>query len=538
MIHPSRRWRFIQEIEDQGYYEDEIVQHQVSEHRAIRRSYSEKFTQDEIATGEVIAQLRLAASCTPPALPIVYAVEITKDRLSYIMELVEGVEVVHLVRQKEFTRPRPWSSFAIKLVDELVLLRRTGARFERLPLEHLVIADNNELRIRQRFPVGPLDHELVARSRFLQRFEIIERGGVYTSTAPPNEAAELEAARDILLKAASANTANTFDELRQEVLANPERHSSPLARIDSSIAEFLFRINTGTGSADIRTLDQLRSRLQQFRSDAISAAADQTSTWNQPAAPPPPEAKPAKPAFTTDEPAANPFHHKPVAADYNVDESPAMPSFGGGAQTPPPKPARKKEPPPPLSPVDDDVNPFAMGAPPAPPSGGETTAKHPSGAHMPTPPRPRRSGPLVSPVMVRNLVVAIGVIGVVIALAVIVPPMLNRTPVDSTPPIAVISGSGTISARVNERVTLDASESRDETAATLSYYWQVISPAGGKGLFVEPGGGQVTETATFVTRSPRVIVQFLNSESYVVELKVNDGTLFSQPVTVTVAVGR
>lgn len=542
MIHPSRRWRFIQELEDQGYYEDEIVQHQVSEHRAIRRSYSEKFSQDEIASGEVIAQMRLAANCMAPALPIVYAVEITKDRLSYIMELVEGVEVVHLLRQKEFTKPRPWSSFAIKLVEELVHLRRTGARFEKLPLDHLVIAENDELRIRQRFPVGPLDPDLVAKSRFLQRFEIIERGGVYTSNTPPDEAAEMEAIRDILLKAAAANTSSTFDELRQEVLAHPERHSSPLARIDSTIAEFLFRMNTGSGSGDIRTLDLLRSRLQQFRSDAISAAtADQTTMWNQPPAAPPPQAKPARPAFNPDEPADNPFHHKPVAADYNVDESPATPSFGGGASTPPPKPARRKEapPPPPVGPIDEDINPFAMGAPPVASSpGGDAPARPSPAVPLPTPPRPRRSGPLVSPAMVRNLVIAVGVIGVVVALAVIVPPMLNRAPVDSTPPVAVISGSGTISARVNERITLDASESRDETATTLSYSWQVVSPAGGKGLFVDPGGGQVTETASFVTRSPSVIVQFLNAESYVVELRVNDGTLFSQPTAVTVEVAR
>ncbi len=202
MIHPSRRWRFINQLEDRGYCEDEVVQHNVTELRALRRSFSEKFTEDEVAVEEVRKQTKIAARCNPPALPRLFALEKVEGYLTLVTELVEGVQLETLVEKKRFAKSREWVEFAISLTNELIELRNQDVKFERLDYKHLVVTDSNEIRITTRQPVGKLDAEVLAESKFLKRFEIRNQGGVYTAPGKPDEQAELWAIREILANAA------------------------------------------------------------------------------------------------------------------------------------------------------------------------------------------------------------------------------------------------------------------------------------------------------------------------------------------------
>ena len=88
MIHPSEKWRFVEPLGDKGFFEDDVVQHVVTEHRAMRRALSERVSADPVALEEVRQQASLAATYNAPALPRVYAVEMVKGRITIIMTMM------------------------------------------------------------------------------------------------------------------------------------------------------------------------------------------------------------------------------------------------------------------------------------------------------------------------------------------------------------------------------------------------------------------------------------------------------------------
>ena len=93
---------------------------------------------------------------------------------------------------------------------------------------------------------------------------------------------------------------------------------------------------------------------------------------------------------------------------------------------------------------------------------------------------------------------------------------------DNIKPVAEITG-GNVSCMVNESVILDGSGSSDDNGDILSFNWQLTKPEGSSTIIADA-------TSVEASVTPDV------AGEYVISLTVNDGTIDSDPATVTIAV--
>ncbi len=546
MIHPSARWRFIQEISDKGYFEDEIVQHHLIEFRALRRSFSEKFCGDDAAVREALDQARLAARCNSPLMPIVYAAEKVQGRLCIIMELIRGRPVTELVGRSKFSRTRDWAAFTHRLLDNLLTARDAGARFERIVLEHFIISPTGEVRIVERSPVGLLTREKFESSHYLQRIAAQTGGGVYTSEELPDERGELDALREILVKVAAGNVKADIGKLREVVLKEPNMYPSPLAGIEKEVAEILLRMQLdGENGSPIHSLAELRDVVASLNKRAQS----QRKTASTGAAPPLPYAQasegasaPLKPlnleaSQSSGSSGARALYEMPVAPSGPVQTPPKdsptgqrssgqqQRGSGTGAEpvpkTPPPKPARK-----PAKAagnvVDDDINPFASD------EEVEDIKKEASKTPVKAPIKVSSSESKGSK---QKIIVASLLAVAVIAIAAVTLPPLLVSSGPNAEPTAAVAPANPGPYTVNEPVPVDASPSTDPEASSLTYYWRVLSPSEeGSVIFTEVETERANTSRSFATKTPRIVLQFQGAGTYRIGLKVYDGAQYSEQV--------
>lgn len=523
MISPSARWRFVEELADRTYYEDEIVQHQLIEFRALRRSFSEKFCKDPVALEEARRQARLAARNVSSLLPVLFCQEEIEGRHTVVMELVKGDMMRDRVAREEFKRPRKWFPFAQKLLEELIDGRSMGARYDRLSLDHLVISPSGEFRVSTRFPVGRVAPDVLESSPMLQRLEAMENGGVYTSNAPPDEIAELKAICEVLTKAAAGSVSSGYKELRQIAMKNPKMYPSELAGIEKAVAEILLRLSGDSSAPGIMTLEALRDEIRRNTDSAVSAdprsgAAPQLEYVSVPET-----YSPSKPksgigsAASSRSPSPDPSSARSsdrLAKMSGLDtgdapkadtKSPVSPDPGSAPQL---KPKKQKTPS-----IEEDFNPYA--------SAEEVSEKK----------KEESSKPILAPVASNGgggkskilLYVGGGVLlalGGLIVVAFVLPMLQASAP--NEPPIAGLAELESRQFRINEPVPLDASPSKDPEGAELTYYWTIISPSGSTGIFTEVATERFIDGSTFATKTPNVTLQMQSSGIYVLELKVND----------------
>lgn len=591
MIHPSEKWRFVEPLGDKGFFEDDVVQHVVTEHRAMRRALSERVSADPVALEEVRQQASLAATYNAPALPRVYAVEMVKGRITIIMELVTGAPLDDEINHQKFVHPYEWASFACKLLEELLELRQCATRFHKLDSEHIVLQDSGDIRITSRWPVGTVQPPTLEASPVLQRMVEQPRVGVYTSTAPANEAAEIEAVKNILARMAAGSTRHTFDQLREEALKAPNMHASPLAGVDVVIANILMGMHPrpqGTGEftnlfnvhAVIKRLcdDEMRRMAEAQQAAAamgmqrqsgivpnlytgqgstLDSQVVRTSSANVPVYRDPITGAPKDPVTGSYREVVNPLRdaHTPPRDHQSHGSS--------SGQRPPIVP-------------DEDHNPYAPPATMAhaPGAGHAAPAKDPISA---TPRRDSRSGNRVASASVDAVnpyaterdadsgpVLQVGsakhsapapvyrapsnvgkklvpIIGGIVAVALLVAgvifvlPMLKPKP-PNTKPVAAIAPLAKTTVMVNEIVMIDASGSKDGENDKLTYYWVQKAPTDGRVSLTESGTSIGGERKEFATQSPKIDAQFFTIGDFSFELKVGDGQSFSDPATIDVKV--
>lgn len=516
MIHASERYRFIQEIQDRAFYEEEVVQHILMEHRAARRSFSEKGSRDPVAAEEIRAQAALAAGCNAPALPIVYVLEEVKGRITIVYELVQGQPLEEMINRGRFSKPRDWADFALRLCDELLEIRRVGGRLDRIAIDQLAITPSNEVRFIHRHSVGAISRERVESSQYLQRL-MVTPSGVYTSKGEElAEDTELLALRELLTRAGCGSTKKTYDALRAEVVRAPEMHSSPLASVDHGIAEVLssMRVSAFDG-APLGTLEKVREAIAALKREAAYAGGRETqSTIARP---------------SSSEGTIPPAGGQGTASPWT---SPAQTEYRSAAPTPPPTPSRAPSAPPPrpvpTGPVvEDDANPFLAGPSTRPTVPSAAAALTTSALQHPA--TSRRPFPWVG--VVSTLVAAAVVAGLVIVVA---PLMKGRAP--NVEPVAAIAPLATASVRNGDRVILDAGPSSDPEGEPLAYHWRYVAPGDGTVLFAEPGSSRPTSARSYSLRSATVQMQFLTTGRNTMELRVYDGAFMSEPVEVVVEV--
>ncbi|MCC6546499.1 hypothetical protein IT570_04960 [Candidatus Sumerlaeota bacterium] len=596
MIHPSDKWRFVEPLGDKGFFEDDVVQHIVTEHRALRRAMSERASADPVCLEEVTQQASLAATYTAPALPRIYCMETVRGRATIIMELVTGAPLDDEINHQKFIAPYEWASFASKLIDELLELRQCSTRFHKLDSEHIVLQDSGDIRITSRWPVGTVQPPTLEASPLLQRMVEQQRVGVYTSTAPANEAGEVEAVKNILTRMAAGSTRHSFEQLREEVRRAPNMHSSALAGVDVAIARILMGMHPrpdGTGEFtnlfnvqavvkrlcedEARRIAEAKAQMASFRSGAHHQGT--TPTFGGQGTPiDSPVARSSSPHVPIYRDPVTGAPKDPVTGSYRevagalreaAHHTPAKdpPSHGSGQ-----RPAITT--PHPHSP-DEDLNPYAP--PPAmvhaPGTGQHAPARDPisgsvrrdsrSGQPVRNVPTedvnpyavaakdepsgrvlqvgPARTHAPAAPVYRPPSNVAKKIIPIVIAIIVIgagvvfILPMLKSKP-PNTKPVALIAPMASSTATVNEIVTIDASGTKDGENDKLTYYWEQKAPADGRVSLTESGTSNGGERKEFATQASRIDAQFFTSGDFKLELKVGDGQSFSDPVTVDIKV--
>lgn len=545
MIHPSERWRFVQEIDDKGFYEDEMVIHHLTGLRAFRRSFSEKFSADKSAVQVVLDQMKLAARSQATMLPFVFVAENVNGRLTLVMELVEGQSVLDLVSRRTLSKPREWARFAIKLLNAMVEARKVGARFDRLSLAHMTLTPNGELHLTRRFPMGNISKQEIEHSEYLERLDMIRDGGVYTSKQPPDERTELRVLSEVLCKIASGSVKNTLNFLKNEVKANPTYHSSPLASVEREIAEIILQMN-GSGEGDpIYSFDQLIRILGPIanppKQERITPSPQGVATTpSQTPLPggaiiPPSAIQSASPIPSTppldfrngDDTISNPFETPQIVASQQPDKFPTPASSSG---TPTPSPQL-----PPSSAVEEEINPYAAAplSPPSPiPSNLSTNGSDSAFPGVTSPPQP--TGEKVSKKL--NLTFLLWGAIAVIALALIVGGAIFATSFFSSdkqnsPPVAEFVEQKLGTFKINEPVLLDGSLSRDlDEGDNLNYSWTLVRPAKASIIFTDPETNISKEALSFMTKSPKVTINFQNHGIHEIRLQVNDGQRYSQPV--------
>lgn len=543
MITPSARWRFVEEIDDKGYFEDELVQHHLVEFRALRRSFSDKFCADKIAVEEVCEQMKLAARCNSTLLPIVFAIEEVEGRLTVIMELIKGQGIKHLVTRGELSKARPFSEFAHRFVRNLLDARQVGARFDRLDVNQIVIVPSGDICVTQRFPIGRIPPERLEKSPYLRRLNAQIAGGVYTANEPPDERAELHVLREMLTKAAAGSTKISFDELRAEAAQNPRMYHSPLARVDKEIAQILIRLSSDPGAdGQIISMEGLEDALSSLKR-ASQAKKEQPglekpleyATYDNL----PPSVAPPSPGSSPVTPLPSPRISQSL---YKMPDESALPEksgetsgikagpaplpdpISGGMKSPAPKKTKVKKAAAGLD-MPEDLNPYASDEEKA-----AARVKEQSSGSVLSPVARRKTdkGPIIKMASIGFLAIILIAAGIVF-----VPPLLS-SPEPNEPPVARVMPLGSAFA-VNEEVHLDASGSSDPEGQDLIFFWQTESPDTVV-IYTDPETGRVSSKANFVVRSPKIIAQFQGAGEHVLELKVKDQAQFSEPVRVSVTV--
>lgn len=591
MIHPSDRWRFIEAIGDRGYFEDDVVQHSLTDHRAFRRSFSEKLCGDPVAIAEVKEQTRLAAASHAPALPRIYMCEEVKGRFTVISELIEGTPLEEEINRQKYVRPLDWANFAMQLLDELQELRHAQVRFHKLSHEHIVVLDSGDIKIAQRWPVGSVLPATLDSSATLQRMYVQTRCGVFVSNAPADEAGEIEALKQILIRMAAGASKFSFEQLRDEVRKAPHLHPSPLANVDYSISQILMGMHPrpdGTGEftnlsgvhSAVRALYQGESHRHVLGAEAHGAtpggdmhdAHSPGGGSSHPGgvyrdavtgAPKDPVSGMYRDAVTGApvhrDPSSSHARHDPISTSGMRDPASRGgardPATGGGAgggsaiyrdpaTGPHPGTARPAGAPSspavpvrrdpksgsggfqavPIRTTSEDENPYSASAVPD----ALTPVSVPAAVPVQVVVRERR-GNIITWVAIIVVIAAIGA-GIYFAL-----PLLQGSG-NNHRPVAAITPLSQTTIKMSDRITIDASGTKDEDGDILTYYWRMLEPAGGRVIFTDKGSNQGGEKVSHATRSPAITAQFITTGEFVFELRVNDGALFSEPVTIKVRV--
>lgn len=112
-------------------------------------------------------------------------------------------------------------------------------------------------------------------------------------------------------------------------------------------------------------------------------------------------------------------------------------------------------------------------------------------------------------------------------------PYLTITMEDNEPPVAVITEPESLLVTENDRIILDAGRSFDPEGEALTFQWRYTSPEGEEIIISEVSGARRMRRGTFVTTSEQVLVHFIDPGSITLNLMVNDGVHYSDPVQVT-----
>ncbi|MDK2970938.1 MAG: hypothetical protein PWP23_693 [Candidatus Sumerlaeota bacterium] len=546
MIEEGNGWKFTSHIDENAFYEDQLVEHIWTGHRSVRRVYSKRLNLDEEASRAVRRQITISSSIEHPGLQRLFFSEEVEGQFCVYGEHMDGATLETLVRHKTFVKGPDWAEGSLLLVDLMREFEAHGIGFDHLTLGSMKLRWNM-LRVATRYPTGSLVPGRLPQSRFFRRLlETPEVGGVYLAEHGFPLEAGMQRLKDLLYFMATAQTVVPVAAAlakSQERLQETGSRSISMLGVDSEIEQILLRLHDPSGQKGISTLRDLRR--------AIALLAPGAGKPSVPVvASPPPAARPTPPTPAPEARARRVESTPPAATASESGEDSAVSSPDPAASSPraTSQPATKPMEMMGRSRLADDLDedrsylyPSSSSANLLPDSGGslDSSSSSSSSQHLGSSgslaksPLPRsssgsframsgsrRSLPIKA-IVLTLLVVAVlagGGYGAMI--------LLNSGKANATPLAAFVPPPEQIN--INQPVVLDASPSSDEDGDPLRYQWVV------EGLEVTNYSLRPNQTREAVNAELRIFVP----GRYTITLTVFDGKNLSAPASHTVVVGN
>ncbi len=532
MIGNSICWRFIEPIMDAGFFEDEIVEHLGTLHRARRRCFNAKLSKDEHALSEICRQASLMGNVQHPALPRYYGGELVEGQYTIVDELIEGGRFIDLGTKGGNQGILDWCDNVVRLCEELAPLEALRVDYSRLRSNQIVVTTRGRLRFTTTWPVGTVSRERIDGSPFLARLVASPFGGMFVADGPPDPGPCMDAIQGIVFHLAAGkdtrSVAEALEEERREMAQTGARELPSCIGLEKSLGELILSIRRPDGTREITSLQALSAaarklrkrtaqRMEEERTGRRAAATGQSSANLGRIAPgTAPASSPAvpKPAITHD--SSGPFF--PTAA------SPM--AAAREMATPRDEPLVKPRPKAIDGPPADQKLEYVKAAEEVDEDAAAALyPKRPDvvvaagGQEVRVTELPKASSPRLR--LFRNLFLAAVGIGIAGAVAFHFIKIAS-TPLNQ-PPTAVISKAPTRVLGI-EKVRFEARGSTDPEQKPLTYHWKVIERQPADYRFIPNDSAEAVSTEA----------QFFTGGKVMVELRVFDGSLFSEPVTAEV----
>lgn len=529
MITPGAGWRFQEHIATHELYEDQVVEHELTGHLAVRRVYASELLGNPAAADLLRGQARALASLHHPALPRFYGLHEQEGRLVWLFENLRGPTLRGQLRARGHLSAGRWAAAAYDLVELLRDLSRSGVSLSRLRLEDFVVLDET-LRLATLAPAPnpvPADAPPILAALAADR-----ASGVWHRGDPRRQEGESARLLDVLYhlamptqEAPLADGLAAHEAQQQQLGAGPRVHS--VLGIEGPIEQVLLRFHHVPDckwDELAEALMPLVDRGAPMESTHGSAGDEAFRLTRTPRSAPEIPGRAAEPVRPKQQPAPAP------AAPAAPSSAPAGAVAAVSPDEPTPSAARRSSAEREVfarseirmegkQRFEDDATEDRSYLIP------EQRADEKTELVAQEIVRRRRSWMSGRRFVVLSLVTVV-VVGGIVAAVVLLPAMLAKEPPPNVPPTALFTVS-TQTFAAYQRVTLDATASTDPEGRRLLYSWQV------KGL--APDQWRIEPNKTREAATPEL--QIYAEGRHAVELKVFDDSLYSLPVEAEVVVG-
>ncbi len=552
MIEPGSGWRFREHLLDLPLLQDQVVEHVLTGHLAMRRVYSDEVCRDARALEEIQEQVAHVAAVRHRGMSRFAIAEKIATRLAVTAEYVQGTSLKTLTLAGNFKAPARWAAHARLVTRLLRSLSREGLGIDRVRLSQLVFA-GSVLRVSSWQPVSP--HGLETDGVVLKALRQVPTGGVYYRGETQPRPTEWKQLMTILYCMASAQVDRDIAAAKE--FYSKQEHSHSALGIEAPIEALLLRFRDEMNPEAAWHWDDLLSGIEllirghekapaapravsvsmapanssssrQKSSEPISESESQRFTLQAPVKPPPEVVVSLPVAMSPQEVAER--EARMLAASPSTSPSASSSATGvreqPAGETPAPRRSREevytrdelkmtgREG------INDDAEEDRTYL--YPPSSSSTEAVKKSGTVAVA--KRRR-------LQKRWFFVAIGIAGMA-ALAVMgfmwAQSLLASRQRGNLPPVAAIApveGSH----RAYDRIPLDGTPSTDPEGQALRYNWSVQGLRSGEEYLFEPNNS---------TRAGRTELRIYASGTYTVQLEVFDLAFKSEPVTAPLVVGE
>lgn len=531
MITPGAGWRFQEHIATHELFEDQVVEHEVTGHLAIRRVYAPELLENAAAAELLRGQARALAAMQHPALPAFYGIHEQEGRLVWLFENLRGQTLRGNLRARGHLSAGRWAAAAFDLIELLRDLSRGGLSFSRLRLEDFVVLDET-VRLATLAPAP--DPAPTGAPAIVAALAADRASGVWHRGDPRRQPGESNRLLDVLYhlamptqEATLADGLAAYETQQQQLGSGPRVHS--VLGIEGAIEQVLLRFHRlpdWKWDELAEALMPLIDRGAPIESSHAPAGDDAFRLTRTPRPAPDSPARPPEPVRQK---------QQPFVAPSEADPTPQVAAAPGPVATrspddPTPSSARRSS-------AEREV--FARSEIRMEGKNRFEDDATEDRTYLIPEQRVEEKTELVAQAIVRRRrswmaskrfvvlsVATVLVVGGIIAVSLIVPAMFAKETPPNQPPTALFTLS-TQTFAAYQKVKLDATGSSDPEGRSLLYSWQV------KGLTSDQWRIEPNKTRDAATPELQIYVE----GRHAVELKVFDDAVYSLPVEAEVVVG-